>query len=70
MIGSAKSDEVEQLDPEFERVCEWRLQQFLDIGVELVDAENLAPRLEVSHHEMKTLIRRGATVDQAVRILA
>ena len=41
---------------------EWRTRQFLDIGVDLAAAERLAPRIEVSHHEMRALIRRGATV--------
>jgi hypothetical protein len=60
------SDEVQEAadDPLFK----WRLEQLMLLGVPVVDAIALADRAD-SPHQVRHLIRIGATVDVAVRIV-
>jgi hypothetical protein len=60
------SDEVQEAgdDPLFR----WRLEQLMLLGVPVVDALALAARAD-SPHQVRHLIRVGATVDVAVRIV-
>lgn len=55
---------------EDERVTAWRLHEFLELGVPVEDAQALAHRRDVDYHRLRDLVRAGATVDQALRIVA
>lgn len=50
-------------------VLNWRYEQLEDAGYPVDIAIMLAERLDVDLHLARTLVERGATVHQAVRIL-
>lgn len=48
----------------------WRLRVYLELGVPLEDAENLAGRSDVDWHVLKRLLERGCDIETAIRIVA
>jgi hypothetical protein len=60
------SDEV--LGAGDDPLFKWRLEQLMLLGVPVVDALELATRAD-SPHQVRHLIRVGATVEVAVRIV-
>lgn len=52
------------------KLIDWRLCQFLQLGVPREEAENLAPRFEVSYQLVRRLVAEGCDPLTAVRIAA
>jgi hypothetical protein len=53
-----------------QKLIDWRLCQFLNMGVPREDAENLAERFEVSYQLVRRLVEDGCDPLTAVRIAA
>ena len=61
-------EQVEKM-PEALRVYCWRHEELIRAGYPLVEATRIASRADVDLHEAVGLLRRGCSVEQAVRIL-
>lgn len=48
----------------------WRLEQYLDMGFDIEDAENLASRRDVDWHLARKLVRNGCSHDLVIRIVS
>lgn len=66
--GTAEPESLKE-DLEIERVYAWRFNELVRAGYPLRTAKILAEHPRVDLHEARELVRRGATVRQAVRIL-
>lgn len=49
---------------------DWRLYQYLRLGVDREEAENLASREDVDWHRLERLLADGCELDVAMRIFA
>lgn len=58
------------VDAALQKERDWRLQVYLEMGLEREDAEHLSMRPDVDWHLVRRLLNRGCDVETAIRIVA
>lgn len=69
MPTQASPEPVDVYEQRREEVINWRFNQLLEAGYPLRTAKRLAEHPRVDLHEARQLLKRGATVREAIRIL-
>lgn len=59
----------QRLEEQVRQVVNWRFEQLLDAGYPPRTAKRLSEHPNVDLHEARQLLKRGATVREAIRIL-
>lgn len=66
MIQPHPLDDPHTASDEQAIVAAWRLERLLQLGVPY----DTAIHLDIDHHQLETLTRRGCSLDTAIRILS